>query len=78
MDHKSTENSSLLEQSGNGVLGYQFPDAPHTHMLTMGGKGCAKSVVLLQKGEQNVPNTQSSQAIAPPLGGRRSLHFVAV
>jgi len=65
-----------LVQSGKRLVGIQVPLAPQTHIAA--GKGWAKSDLLLQKGEQNVPNIQSSQAFAPPLGGGRSLHFVAV
>ena len=65
-----------LVQSGKRLVGTQFPLAPQTQIDE--SKGWAKSDLLLQKGEQNVPNTQSSQAFAPPLGGGKSLHFFAV
>ena len=65
-----------LEQSGKRLVGLQFPFDPQTQIDT--SKGWAKSDLLLQKGEQNVPNNQSSQAFAPPLGGGKSLHFFAV
>ena len=65
-----------LEQSGKRLVGAQFPLAPQTQIDE--SKGWAKSDLLLQKGEQNVPNNQSSQAFAPPLGGGKSLHSFAV
>ena len=65
-----------LVQSGKRFVGIQFPFAPQTHIDE--SKGWAKSDLLLQKGEQNVPNIQSSQAFAPPLGGFKSLHPFAV
>ena len=65
-----------LVQSGKRLVGIQFPLAPQTHIDE--SKGWAKSDLLLQKGEQNVPNIQSSQAFAPPLGGGKSLHPFAV
>ena len=65
-----------LVQSGKRLVGTQFPLAPQTQIDE--SKGWAKSDLLLQKGEQNVPNTQSSQAFAPPLGGGKSLHSFAV
>ena len=65
-----------LVQSGKRLVGIQFPFAPQTHIDE--SKGWAKSDLLLQKGEQNVPNIQSSQAFAPPLGGGKSLHPFAV
>lgn len=65
-----------LVQSGKRLVGIQFPFAPQTHIDA--SKGWAKSDLLLQKGEQNVPNIQSSQAFAPPLGGGKSLHPFAV
>jgi len=69
-------NIYSLEQSGKRLVGIQVPLAPQTHILE--GKDCAKSDLLLQKGEQNFPNIQSSQAFAPPFGGGRSLHPFAV
>ena len=69
-------NIYSLVQSGNRLVGIQFPFAPQTHILE--SKGWAKSDLFLQKGEQNVPNIQSSQAFAPPLGGGKSLHVFAV
>lgn len=38
---------------------------------------CAKSDMLLQNGEQNVPNIQSSHALAPFKGALSSGHSVA-
>jgi len=64
-----------LVQSGKRFVGFQAPDAPQTH--TLESKGWAKSHFLLQEGEQIEPIIQSSQTFAPPLGGDRSLHFVA-
>ena len=66
----------LLEQSGHRVEGYHSPDDPHSQILSR--SGWAKSHELLHEGVQNVPKNQPSQALAPFLGGGRSLQSSAV
>lgn len=56
MYHITMNNTYLLEQAGNRLGGSHFPLAPHTQRLAM--RGWAKSDVLLQKGEQNIPESQ--------------------
>ena len=65
----------LLVQSGKVDVGLHVPFAPQAQIGE--SNGCAKSDMLLQKGEQNVPNIQTSQALAPFKGVFSSGHSVA-
>ena len=62
-------------QSGQLPSGSHIPRAPHAQ--TAKGKYTGKSYWSLQNGEQNLPNIQSSQAIAPCFGGIFSMQSFA-
>jgi len=59
--------TEVAAQSGQLPSGTHIPRAPHAQ--TGKGINTGKSYWSLQNGEQNLPNIQSSQAIAPCFGG---------
>ena len=68
--------SYSLVQSGQRLLGNHFPDAPQLH--TAYDCSCwVKSHLSLQNGAHIRPRAQSSQALAPFLGGGSSMQSFA-
>lgn len=66
----------LPVQSGKRLDGDHIPDAPQIHIVN-GGIAWVNSQRSLQKGLHTRPKAQSSQAVAPFSGGRRSRQSLA-
>ena len=71
------KKKDLLVQSGQRMRGNHIPVAPQLHIVN-GGIFWAKSQSSLQKGLHIRPNSQSSQALAPFLGGGMSMQSFAI